>query len=390
MSRLPAVWQCDPGRDLSGSAQIRASKVRVFDATFQNATTRVVDSVAIDRKRRSARDAQKFDLEQVLPDASVTLIVEAENLDSAEVDCLAAALRRIAESHVAIGGKKNRGSGYVVGSSDQCKMYTRKLHDANTLLKAVLGSGNDGWKEEFKSLNAFKQLASQAALVAETTLTAVADSPLLINDPTRAAASGFDRAQRMLGQAAEMPPASLIGAIRSGAERIVRSMGGFACAAEPNTACDQNNSCVVCQLFGNTSRASRLSVKVLSNHASSLLAVDHVAIDRFTGGARDGKKFDALAATNTTFDVSFNINDMEQDRARAYAGLLTLVLNELHLGRLSIGSGGAKGSGYFSVRVPQWHVPDGWDAINDKAIPACLKALESLLASGLNAEAPQR
>ena len=53
------------------------------------------------------------------------------------------------------------------------------------------------------------------------------------------------------------------------------------------------HSCLACRVFGNTTLRGRLVVeegKLLSTGKSKLF--DHVAIDRFSGGAADAKKFD--------------------------------------------------------------------------------------------------
>ncbi len=61
----------------SGDIVAAASRVSVHDAELLNATTRIVDGVAIDRARRSAADARKYDHEEVLPGASFVIELHA-------------------------------------------------------------------------------------------------------------------------------------------------------------------------------------------------------------------------------------------------------------------------------------------------------------------------
>jgi CRISPR/Cas system CSM-associated protein Csm3 (group 7 of RAMP superfamily) len=107
---------------------------------------------------------------------------------------------------------------------------------------------------------------------------------------------------------------------------------------------------------------------------------DHVAIDRFTGGASDQKKFDALAAMGGVFHVELTADRVhDEETARWIIGLLALVLRDLHDGRLWLGHGGAKGHGLMQLaKAPSWTVPADWNNPADD-LPGCVAALWKLV-----------
>ncbi|MBK6948995.1 MAG: hypothetical protein IPH16_13925 [Haliscomenobacter sp.] len=73
----------------------------------------------------------------------------------------------------------------------------------------------------------------------------------------------------------------------------------------------------------------------------------HVAIDRFTGGARDGMLFQQKAASSDAFTLDIYVKkEVLQDEKIKTAW--EAALNNLCTGELPLGGGSAKGHGVFS------------------------------------------
>ncbi len=387
---------CQLFGDVRPNQDARPSRVSVLDAVLDHPPTRVVDGVAISRSRRAAQDGRKYDYRQILPGCAVRIEVLAESLSEQEQQWLGAALRMLATGQVGLGGRTARGHGILEPKPNECRIFRRELHRADQLLACVAaksGSARAWGPAIVKTLDKFPgdDLRLSQRIGAEFRMAPVAHGTFLIADPVRAAATGFDHGQRKLGDKTEIPVSSLFGVLRSGAERIVRTIGGWACdplGADRNRCqpdkdqlvVDDSWCCPICRVFGNEDWASRLSATVTSLSTSKDLPFDHVAIDRFTGGAADQKKFDALAATGGMFKVQLTIDRVADREAACWIiGLLALVLRDLHQGRLWLGHGGARGHGLMQLAgEPAWSLPGEWDGVADD-LQACVAALTELL-----------
>lgn len=151
-----------------------------------------------------------------------------------------------------------------------------------------------------------------------------------------------------------LPSKSLRGALRAQAERIVRTLGEHCC--NPINPCepiyhkqDLKNLCSVCRLFGAPGWKTPLQVTNFEFVAGSAadLHQDFVAIDRFTGGAKDQAKFDAnyIYAPSYAGTLNLDENRLEEKFAKEAKGLLALVLRDLQDGDICLGFGRAKGYG---------------------------------------------
>jgi CRISPR/Cas system CSM-associated protein Csm3 (group 7 of RAMP superfamily) len=216
------------------------------------------------------------------------------------------------------------------------------------------------------------------------------DGLFLSHDVEEAGASGFDHAT-MVDPATDRPllaGSSLRGVLRSQAERIARTvvshrqptLDGYlnvspACdplnnpinrppAESPLASCDalltasrksapaEDNGeaepdelCWSCRLFGSTRLGSRLFVEDAPLDAAveqaDYKALDFLAIDRFTGGGREGAKFDAQALWKPRFSVRIHVENPEPWEL----GWLLLTLRDIHEGLAHVGFGAAKGFG---------------------------------------------
>jgi CRISPR/Cas system CSM-associated protein Csm3 (group 7 of RAMP superfamily) len=218
----------------------------------------------------------------------------------------------------------------------------------------------------------------------------------LINDPLISFLTGFDHAPLVqgltaAGQKVESPMltgSSLRGALRSHAEKIgltlatahwVNDRDGFVQHrpisnpfAEP-TKDDKDIAwyqkagvehtpqlaalCLNDQLFGSSLNGSRFWVsdaRLETQHlnADSWKVQDFLAIDPFTGGGKDGAKFDAAPLVRPIFKATLTLHN-----PRAWElGWLTLVLRDLADGMIPIGFGKAKGYGVAELQQTNWRV----------------------------------
>lgn len=166
------------------------------------------------------------------------------------------------------------------------------------------------------------------------------------------------------------PGSSLKGAIRSQAERIVRSVGNEEhnpkdpdqlWANDPlkdrrdylkgKQATDiYRYSCFTEQLFGNTSISSRVRVEDAYYDAQFGIPLvleerNSVAIDRVTGAAVNGALFNFEVCTSGAFSTKIHLKNF----SLAQLGLLGLVLRDLNDGWFGIGFGKSRGLGTVSV-----------------------------------------
>ena len=116
----------------------------------------------------------------------------------------------------------------------------------------------------------------------------------------------------------------------------------------PKLAADvRRKVCPACRLFGNAALGGRVVVEevVLSSEPPAVL--DHVAVDRFTGGAADARKFDAAPLPSARAVTVVSV-----DRpARWEVALLLLALRDLCDGWVALGSRGTRGYGRVLGRV---------------------------------------
>jgi CRISPR/Cas system CSM-associated protein Csm3 (group 7 of RAMP superfamily) len=224
--------------------------------------------------------------------------------------------------------------------------------------------------------------------------------------PADASRSDAQALTRPAGDGEEpiLPGSSLRGVLRTRAERIVRYLGGDGLAGacdpfetpettppSPRLACGRrplpedfkkrfdvenrrpaerrgreaerakvlrgNLSCPVCRLFGSTHLGGRVRVEERPVSGARVELLDHVAIDRFTGGAADAKKFDAAPLLDGGVRTAVHL-----DRPEAWeVALLLLALRDLAEGWVPVGSRGTRGYGRVRGRLVELEaltVPD--------------------------------
>lgn len=219
-------------------------------------------------------------------------------------------------------------------------------------------------------------------LVNELTLELVLSprGPLLVRaaetglDPTRAELE-FVRSPRGGEETVYLPGSTLKGALRFQCERLARTLetgdgdrpprlacnplselregAGASCGARLRREAGQGGehlfreSCVVCQLFGNSALAARL--RVSDAYPAAPVRVEQrggLAIDRVYGNAA-GAPFTYEVATAGAFVAELTVYNF----ALAHLGLLALALRDLDEGHCAVGYGKSRGLGRLAVRV---------------------------------------
>jgi CRISPR-associated protein Csm3 len=210
------------------------------------------------------------------------------------------------------------------------------------------------------------------------------DGPMLVKsglDTIRGPNMAFVRTWRNGQEEVYLPGSSLKGVLRSHAERITRTL-------KPEAACDPfvdlkvareeperadmifcghrfrqreekdeqlsnarlyADSCPICRLFGSTYYGGRLATAdaYAANGAPRPEQRDGVGIDRFTGGAARGAKFDLEVVTNGEFETSLHLRNFELWQL----GLVGFLLEDLKAGLIRVGMGKSRGLGKVTGRV---------------------------------------
>lgn len=352
---------------------------------------RIRDHVGIDRRTRTAAGRRKYDVEVAEAGLELPFELRIDESPGDELedllDDLEAALRRLADGWWFLGGKTASGLGRV----DLVELVRHEvdLGDADSLVEYLLaddpaavgcstpfvpGAGDQAWASEGFGLEA----APGAEEWSQLRLHLELDFPwgLLVNAPAEALFTGTDHAfSRLPDGRPFLPGSALRGALRSRAEQILRTLGGDHDACDLNRrdhACherikkledesdrplpfedDLERHCAACRIFGSGRLASGVKLTDFrpASAAGEGAIQEFVAIDRFTGGAAEGAKFDAQLSAPVTLRGEVHL-ELSRDRLRPWGlGLLALVLRDLLAGDVPLGFGSAKGLNEYRVRI---------------------------------------
>lgn len=378
----------DPKRSLAELERLngRASRLIVHDATIEPEQTHIRDGVGIDRTTGAAARAAsaKFDFETIPVETMFAIVLELEDADEVDKYLLSLALYEWQEGRLRFGGNKSRGTGALALKDVHHTSFD--LNDRAGLMAFLRRNSKQNNPTPYTITppdRAYHGSYSPVPSSVQSWLTIDFDLQaqgfFLTNDTTQATAEGYDHKSLLF-----LPGAGLRGAIRSQAERIARTLVNLRVDNEadflkycpaPNpfvTRGDKQNGIESSaarirqgqgdlrkdqqiplredataydlseQLFGSVDWGSRLAVEdaPLSGEPN-WKKLDFVAIDRFTGGAADGAKFDAYALWKPRFRCRLHLEAPQGWEI----GWLLYVLKDLMDGRVPVGFGAAKGFG---------------------------------------------
>ena len=156
-----------------------------------------------------------------------------------------------------------------------------------------------------------------------------------------------------------IPGSSLKGILRTEAEKIARILEKEVCnifdhKSKCNTAKGDEDLCVVCRIFGSQAIASH--VRIMDAYPStkdySLSIEPGVAIDRATGAARPGAKYNVqVISPNARFRFRMIIENIDlRKTGEDNAKILLNLLRKLEDGELQIGGKRSVGHGLVKLR----------------------------------------
>lgn len=229
-----------------------------------------------------------------------------------------------------------------------------------------------------------KQLVNECIV----TLWIIPEGPILIKSGVTTLSGpdmAFVRLWRNETQEVYLPGSSLKGILRSHAERIARTLNPdaacdpFAKSDEPASSCGQcfekrkkdpddeeikpkehpdttnravyRDSCPICRLFGSAWYAGRLATAdaYAVERPPKPQPRDGVGIDRFTGGAVPGVKFDLEVVTEGCFETTLHLRNFELWQL----GLLSFLIQDLKESLLRVGAARSRGLGKVRGEVKE-------------------------------------
>ncbi len=402
-----ATWEALLGSGSPDSQDAVGGQLEFWDAFHSNGTgpnkkiddrnrpfwnhqrrTCVAVSVSLDRRTRTAADQLLYHIEYVPADEVFAFEISGANLSDeavARVLHLLDTFNGPSRTRATLGAQASNSWGQVT-----CKVSNE--------MRCFLASDLDAWKTNLVAgYNCCARLVKRDELRAKATpipsrgeflsvnITLHFPGPLLVRDPLQAVRA--EKARNVAEQNATrtgivqlpkepnaaphldetgkpfIPAKAVRGVLRSRLEVILRTLNvpvpqsseyspitsnGVSCANALETVWKSD---LAAQLFGRSGWLAAASVskfKLNTVCAPTYLYQDFVAVDRFTGGVADKKKFDARSIVGASLEGSITValhrlRPVDHAQTRL---LLAFPLRDLAEGELCFGSGSAKGYGH--------------------------------------------
>ena len=397
-----------------GSEEGKASKLWIYDGVLTNdLKTSVRDGVGIDRETgASSRKARaKYDFEVVPKDSVFSFkIAFQDDVTNAEEEMLSCVLAEWQKGRGYLGGNIARGMGNK--QLEDIKVFSINLSNMDALMTFLKEDDEINAADEEKdwlerNINDAKQLVKNDIdneylynSFAQIDFVLKFTGGFVINDILKSVQSGFDFCPKMENGKFIFPGSSFRGIFRSHAEKIARSLvtlnssnasdflnkcpacNPFADKEDPLTSCNvifreykrahkkeeikDDKLCLACQLFGSSFKGSRLYVSDGEMiNSPEIKIMDFLAIDRFTGGGKEGAKFDALVLWQPKFKLRIFIENPKDWQL----GWLMLVMKDLKEGLVSFGFGKNKWFGKATIENETMKI----GAISEVFVPSGLE-----------------
>lgn len=330
--------------------------------------TGILSAVAIDRKTRTAADEKLLHREFVPPLSTFSVEITGNGLNEESIAVLLHGLDQLRVPGFGLGADSGDGQGCL---SWQLKLIRRlrkadletwklqPLPPIGTAAGSLLDAAElQAIQKRSVAYGATKNCDGPAVRL---TIKLHFSGPFLVNDQYQTQARTTNQGDpsfaplRDINGETLLPARSIRGALRSQAERILRTLsttaiphkaGALSCDAI-YAICDLGKLCLACQLFGTAGwRAplwlSDFTPDPMNGGAAGIpLEQEFLAIDRFTGGGADGLKFHGKFAYKPILTGTLNLAMKEP----WMLGFLCLLLRDLAEGDISLGFGASKGYG---------------------------------------------
>lgn len=370
----------------------KASKIIFEDAILLQGISdieEVRDGVGIHRKTEASREKVKFDYEIVPAGSQFEFEISVDDPTPQDKWLIALGLQEFASGFWSLGGKTTSGLGNLKLNLEE--VYEINLDDPETLVqflkadKPIAARSKspqdliDRWLEGLSvDTNKIKEIKEHwkiPNLCSIKLKLSIIDALLVKSgDPSLPGPEEYNarfvtttriKEDGSCEEVQFLPGSLLKGIFRSRCEKIIRTLDVRVCDPLEDSdgevmSCAKRfkdmeekgktlspggiykDSCLVCKLFGSSYMKGR--IKVMEAYPSTpiqLKKVDNVAIDRFTGGAIEGKKFNAQIAISGEFNCEVQLNNFELWQL----GLLAYLFKDSYLKDLCIGYGKYKGYG---------------------------------------------
>jgi len=355
-----------------GSGEHQGGCLRVMDAHYDGCTpTPSVSYWCSDRKtglrsgirinpEKGIQDGKALFYYEVYPQgAEFTAELEMDWVDESEIDALVEALKRWnGDLTHGLGAKKTKSWGVL--EVKRCHYQTISTDAVNNWFV----DGND--ERDIEALFG-KHVDVSITPVKEQSLdvplTLITRQPTLVHDPGQALEKRKNNGKiikedqdlpdlvcyRNANLEAALPPESLTGALRATATRIVATLINNQ-IADPDQAVKDAKKKFVDKIFGDTNQASRIQWKSPAYKGGDVHSQFFIAIDRFTGGVKEGALYCAHAIPPESRLEGGGLILHEKSKWEDWQrGLLYLALREIADGHFWAGWGKAKGYGLLKL-----------------------------------------
>ncbi len=353
------------------------SLINISDIVLKNAGVVYRDGVAIDYVTGTGIDGAKYDYEAIDRGAEGTLQVEvtvrggsvSTNLQNGfgykhkafadkndVIGDMLASLADILTSGISVGALTAKGFGKIAAKQPA------EVYDFNFAESKAADSWLNYLQTGKLTQPAYKADKKETVYADEDFVMTVAcamRSSLLVRDTDvpekykkdeQGNKLNISSVQMQSGGDFVVPGTSVKGVLRNAASKIVTAMGGYNNAAGTELL---NKLMGFANEGSNTGSKSRMFVDEVYIKPNNVTELRHSRnrIDRFTGGTADGALFTDVPVWQSDKSLTpVNISITVKKCSSAEAGLLLLLLKEIWLGNINIGSGKAIGRGVLYGR----------------------------------------
>lgn len=328
--------------------------------------------VAIDRVLGTASDQKLYYQEVVPPGVCFEQSIEVRDVEQPAIEALLGALEAFNSDALALGAETHSGKGRITWQCEQVRCLEGEAMQ-QWARDALVGKATAPLSRATPRQVTIQKHGEQGESL---DITLRFEGLFCVNDPGRAdwvkkeknarKKTGGNTNDPLLADKqprldakgrAYLPAKAFRGVFRNQMERIARTLGlANVCGEGTGTTCkpihhahDVGTLCPVCQLMGAPGWKSLLEIGDFRQQGDAqIITQEFLAIDRFTGGGADGKKFNTRAVVRPTLLGRLSLDETRlrwlKDKDTALA-LLAHTLRDLKEGDLRFGLGAAKGYG---------------------------------------------